>query len=130
MKINQLFRERVSEELTLRVVTCFGLKSKSDSVHFCKEDLVRENTLTKMKLLVEELKHYYLPCKAKVYLNLLNIQSCLTILRQVVRLYDKTLTSVQKYVNYKKISFYYLKDSMTSNKNTKQTHEGGHIDFS
>lgn len=129
MKINQLFKEPVPIELCQKFVLCFGLKGLHDTTLFSKQDMINHHTVTQISLLLDDLKTYYLPCKGKVYLSNITQQSCITILRQLVRLHGKTLNSTQKYVAKRKETFYFLQEKNQS-KNIKQTQEMVRVDFS
>lgn len=129
MKINQLFKDKVPEDVALRLLSCFGLKGFSDTAMFCKEDLIKISTLESTRKICEDLRLYYLPCKAKIYLSLKDEQCCITLLRQILRLFDKTLISIQRYTNHKKITYYQLKDDANTKKQVKLTSEQVRVDF-
>lgn len=109
MKINQLFKINIPQELFLKICTAFGFVNLSDDYMFCKADLERINTLSAINNLKDELYQYYIPCKAKLYLSNLDLSKCITLFRQILRLNNKVLTSRQKYVKHKKITFYIIK---------------------
>lgn len=108
MKINQLFIKHVDEDLVLRMLNCFGLSNFDDKRTFCKYDLVRMKLLDKFKPVVEDLRGYYLPCKAKVYLDGMDERKAITVLKQVLRLHDVYLKSKEKNFNNRKVMFYTL----------------------
>ena len=58
--------------------------------------------IDKMQKLSPELKKYYLPCKAKTYLNELTNNSVMTILRQILRPHNYAIISREKYINREK----------------------------
>ena len=109
MKINQLFRVKVTNELFLKIYQCFGYTVLNSEYMFCKGDLEKLNTLQHMSILREELCQYYIPCKQKIYLTSLNLNKCITVFRQVLKLYNIILMSRQKYIKHKKTTFYSLK---------------------
>lgn len=129
MKINQLFKDKVPEDLVQKVLSCFGVRSLQDTTAFSKEDMVRTGTIEKLRKLGDELRMYYLPCKAKIYLNISSEQCGVTLLRQLLRLYDVSLESTQKYLNKKKTTLYHLKEHSLPNKNVKLTNELVHVTF-
>jgi hypothetical protein len=106
MKINQLFKAHIPDDVFLKVIEAFGYVRTTDEYSFSKLDLKRLNTLEKLGTLKEELLKYYLPCKAKLYLNTLDENKAITILRQILRLYGLILTSRQKYIKHKKTTIY------------------------
>lgn len=108
MKIFQLFKAHIPEELFVKIYTCFGIKDIHHEHMFCKTDLVKIDTLGQLSALKEDLSQYYLPCKARMYLLELTINKCITVFRQVLRLFQMTLASRQKYIKHKKTTFYYV----------------------
>lgn len=108
MKINQLFKTPIPEELLINLLKCFGYDDLNfnEERSFCKFDLDRLRTIEKVSQLKDEISKYYLPCKSKVYLSSLDDKKCITILRQILRLYNYTLLSKQKYIKQKKTTFY------------------------
>ena len=129
MKIHQLFREKVPEELVDKVVACFGIRSMHDGTMFCKDDLVKNSTVKQILSMIDDVRHFYLPCKAKVYLVDIDESKAITILRQVVRLYGKNLNSIQKYIKYKKVTYYFISDSADTPKNIKLTNNNITVSF-
>jgi hypothetical protein len=109
MKIMQLFKASVPNELFVKVCQCFGYEVANEDFSFCKMDLERLDTVRRMNCLRDELCQYYIPCKAKLYLTNLNELKCITVFRQLLRLNNITLVSRQRYVKHKKITFYSLK---------------------
>jgi hypothetical protein len=63
---------------------------------FTKEDLRNRGTVEKVSALLSELKTFYIPCKARVYLVDIDEQKCITILRQIMRLHSVYLLSNQR----------------------------------
>ncbi len=122
MKINQLFKTPIPEELLNSILKCFGYddldSNNNEERSFCKFDLDRLKTIERMSLLKDEISKYYLPCKSKIYLNELDEKKCITILRQILRLYNYTLTSKQRYIKQKKITFYIIQQKNTHPQHT------------
>jgi len=110
MKINQLFTRKVDTEVLAKLLSCFGIANLNDKRYFCKHDMVHTQTVERLKAIKHELEEYYLPCKAKVYLDgtSLNEKRAVTILKQVLRLHGYYLSSKEKNVNSKKVIFYQL----------------------
>lgn len=106
MKINQLFKSYISDEMVAKVLECFAYKSVTHDHAFCKSDLVRFSTVEKMTSIKDELGSFYLPCKARLYLNDLDENKCITILRQILRLQGLSLISRQRYIKQKKCTIY------------------------
>jgi hypothetical protein len=106
MKYFQLFGILPDEEFINQLLQCYGLRDLSDSHEFNKGDLVELNTVNKLIELIPELVIYYLPCKAKIYLNDINEKRAITILSQFIKLFDYRLVREERIINKKKIIFY------------------------
>lgn len=108
MKINQLFKSTIPEDLLGKILLCYGITLPNVTPSFSKIELDRLKTVEKMCELREELTNYYLPCKARLYLNNINERKCVTVLRQILRLYGFVLISDQKYIKQKKCTVYHI----------------------
>jgi hypothetical protein len=106
MKYFQLFGMLPDEEFILQLLKCYGLRDLSDTHEFNKGDLIELNTVDKLTDLIPELVIYYLPCKAKIYLNDINEKRAITILVQFLKLFDYRLSREEKIINKKKVIFY------------------------
>lgn len=96
MRKHIFFKKTPDKVLLERLLLCFGIEHFGQNVSFTKEHLVKINTLDKVLNLVEELRSYYIPCKAKLYLEDLNVQKCITVLRQILKLHSCYIMSIQK----------------------------------
>jgi len=91
----QLFSRTPTMDLVSRLLVAYGLKDLQDDRTFTKRDLVQRydtiDILTTPGGLLDELRAYYRPCKAPLYLSpsgrpdLLDGDRAITILRQVLR---------------------------------------------
>lgn len=121
MKINQLFKTHIPEEILNKILKCFGyddVNACNEQCSFCKADLARLGTVENVNLLKDEIAKHYLPCKSKIYLHDLDSKKCITILRQVLKLHGFTLLSKQKYVKQKKTTFYYIQKKTLQQENS------------
>ena len=116
MKVNQLFRKYITEDILLLLLRAFNLKGLHDKTKFKSSDLTENQTPIKMNNIKYKLSEFYIPCKARTYLCDFDNNRCLTILRQVLRLYDYQLTSEQKYLNGRKKTVYSITNSNDKNK--------------
>ena len=119
MTINQLFKKKPQKELVEKVLNIFGLSNFDDTKNFTKKDLENIDTLNNILSIKDLLEEYYLPCKKKVYLDNLTLKKCITILRQLVKLYDYTLKSNEKYIKGEKIIIYYVVPISMKSQNNK-----------
>jgi len=108
MTKNQLFRKTLSDELITKVVGAFGFRCLTDRRCFSRSDLIKLDTVSKIKELKPLLEVYYLPCKARTYLNDLTEKNIVTILRQVIKTKGYTICSREKYLKGDKFIIYNL----------------------
>jgi len=105
---NQLFRRQPTKELALEIINRFGLKDFNDNHNFARQDLISLKTVETVRELKSELEKYYLPCKARTYLNDLNCKNVITILRQIVKPHGYVVYSREKYIRGDKFIIYQL----------------------
>lgn len=113
--INQLFKQVPDLEFLIKLLNCFGLQDLEDKTEFTKDNLVKINTIDKVNNLLPELVIYYLPCKYNYFLRELTINKCITILKQVLRLFDYQIKKREHVINKIKIIYYFLKKNLGSN---------------
>ncbi len=113
--INQLFKQVPDLEFLIKLLNCFGLQDLEDKTEFTKDNLVKINTIDKVNNLLPELVIYYLPCKYDYFLRELTINKCITILKQVLRLFDYQIKKREHVINKIKIIYYFLKKNLGSN---------------
>lgn len=129
MKINQLFREHIPEEIYNKLLRAFAINPVSPQP-FSKDDLYKHDIIEKIKPIISDIRIYYLPCKAQLYLDNLTIQKCITILRQISKLFGKVIVSTQKPINHKKVTFYSLRNNIEPLTKIRLKYKPVHIDFS
>ena len=59
-----------------------------------------------LKEIVDKLRNYYIPCKAKTYLEEISIPRSIVILRQFLKCHGYTLFSKEKFIKSKKHTIY------------------------
>ena len=76
-----------------------------------------------LKEIVDKLQNYYIPCKAKTYLEEITIPRSIVILRQFLKCHGYTLFSKEKFIKSKKYTIYKIvtidKEVSTSQKKEK-----------
>lgn len=112
---NQLFRKTPPKDICLKILAAFGLKDFTDTRNFSRKDLEVIKCLEKINELKDDLQEYYIPCKARTYLNDLNTKNVITILRQMVRLFNYSVVSREKYIKGDKFMIYQLVPSESRN---------------
>ena len=106
MKKNQLFRKVPSDEVLNKIVDAFGFRSLNDRRSFSRNDLLKLDTVAKVQEMKPLLEQYYLPCKARTYLNELTEKNVVTILRQCLKTKGFTICSREKYLKGDKFIIY------------------------
>ena len=114
MSKNQLFRKLPSDELFIQVLNAYGFKNLEDKRCITRDYLKKEGAVVKILRLKPDLEKYYLPCKARTYLNGLNEKNIITILRQLLKTRDYTIISNEKYIRGEKFMSYKLDNYETN----------------
>ena len=108
MKKDQLFKKNPSNELFNKVLNAFGLSNVDDNRCFSRKDLEYIKTVDAINAMKNELEECYLPCKSRTYLNSLTEKNVITILRQILKTRNYTITSREKYMKGCKFIIYSL----------------------
>ena len=108
MKKDQLFKKNPSNELFEKILNAFGLNGLDDKRSFSRKDLKYIKTVEKISHLKNDLEDCYLPCKSRTYLSQLNEKNVITILRQILKTRNYTITSREKYMKGCKFIIYNL----------------------
>jgi len=108
MTINQLFKKKPTPESVVPILQLFNLSSLDDQKSFTKKDLQNFETVKKINENKELFEEIYLHCKAKVYLEDLTEKKCVTILRQILKLFKYNLKSTEKYIQGEKMIEYHV----------------------
>ena len=108
MSKNQLFK--IIPDLTILqdLLEIFSLESLEDTTFFTKQSLKDSNGVEKMEELSIKLKAYYIPCKSRIYLENIDENKCITILRQFLKTQDYTLVTKDRSIKGKKMKIYRL----------------------
>ena len=112
---NQLFKSIPSRDVINKVIAIFGLTSLDDTRNFTRHDIEKLGAVNKMYQLKNILEEYYIPCKARTYLNDLNSKNIITVLRQLVRLFGYSVISREKYIKGDKFIIYQIISSADRN---------------
>ena len=126
MTKNQLFKTLPTKEIVNKVLLCFNIENLENSkITFCRKDIINFDCITKLNKIKTELKKFYLPCKARTYLNDLNDKNVVTILRQVLKHHNYNVLSKEKYLRGEKFILYTIVTNNTvieHEKNVKHLH--------
>lgn len=110
-KTDQLFsKDKIPFDVVNKIIFSLINKNLTDDIYFefTIKSLIKKVIVEKMKEFIPELKQYYLKCKHDKYLENLNEKKIITILRQILRLYDFSINSFEKYNNGEKFLLYVL----------------------
>jgi hypothetical protein len=108
---NQLFIKDIPPFILVNdIINCILNKELNDNIYyeFSKKILKNKNAIQKIIPYIEELKKYYLKCKHEKYLNNLNEKKIITLFRQILKPYDYSLKSYEKYENGQKYLLYII----------------------
>lgn len=122
MTINQLFQKEPDKHILDELLRIFGyVDSNNLDKPFTKDDLVQLKVVEKMGKLRSKLKEYYLPCKAKLYCNTMSPKSCITILRQFLKVHDLKLNYWEGYTLGTKKTFYKIESNKVASTSQNYT---------
>ena len=106
---NQLFRRNPDRYIISDLLKIFNIDSLDDpDFYFTKQDLLNHDIIDKMNKFKNRLEVYYIPCKAKLYLEDINEKKCITILRQFLKYIEYNLKLKEKYINGVKNYLYFI----------------------
>jgi len=105
---DQLFRKYIPDNVFYTILSKYGIKELNEKYLFTRQHLQNINTLNNIVKLKPILEKYYLPCKARTYLNDLNYKNIITILRQILKTRSYTLKSIEKYQKGEKSTSYHI----------------------
>jgi hypothetical protein len=115
---NQLFsKDPPPFDLVKKIVYILINKELNENIYyeFSIKNLVIKKIIEKINEYIIVLKEYYLKCKHKKYLENLNEKKLITLFRQILRPYDYSITSYEKYDNGEKYLLYILEKKKSIN---------------
>ena len=125
MTKNQLFSCVPELNVVEKLLTFFGLeKGLTDTNSFNKLNMKDMKTADKIDGYKSELARYYIPCKARIYLDIIDDKKSITILRQFIKTHGYTIVSTDKSIKGKKIKMYRLIEVDTTNHKKKSPSKG------
>lgn len=115
---NQLFTRKLNDDELKIILNCYNINNLETNNSITYLSLKINNTINKLYENLDILIDVYLPCKYK-FISELTIKRCITILRQITRLYDY---KVVKY-SFNKASIYKIESNNNKNINIKKNVE-------
>jgi len=104
----QVFKETPDADILNKLLKTIGIDGFKEEYCFRKKDFEKWGTISKIVELKHELEKYYFPCKSKIYLNNIDEQKVVTILRQFLKSLNYSIISKEKYSNGEKYILYTL----------------------
>ena len=121
MTINQLFRKIPPKNIINKILKYYGIHGFDDNKFFTKNCLSKYNLIKNLDEISTQFEEYYLPCKFKIYFKNLTLKKSITILRQVLKLYDYYVKSHEKYIKGEKIIMYQILPKKKTKKQVSKT---------
>ena len=109
MTINQLFKNKPPIDLINKILNSFNIDGVDCERIFSVKTMELNNAIIKSRPLLKELEEYYLPCKQKVDVYKLTNKKLITIIKQLLRIHQYMLVSIEKYSNGNKFIVYQIK---------------------
>lgn len=114
---NQLFQVIPPKDLVMEIMKVFlGENISNPNYQFTRKMIEERKIVDKINNYVPELRKYYLNCKQSKYLDKLDCKKCITIFRQLIRIYDYQIHSAEKYQNGAKFLLYKIEKSSNHKK--------------
>jgi len=101
----QLFQKPLPKELLIIIKQIYKIKNLNNHT-FNKKKLLEYNTVEQLEAFHFYLKNFYLPCKAKLFLENITINRTVTILKQILKEFNYSITAEEKYTTNKKYTLY------------------------
>jgi hypothetical protein len=106
--MTQVFKKMPTLEILNKILSAIGLDVFKEEYTFRKKDFEKWESISKIIAIKSELSEFYFPCKAKIYLENIDEQKVITILRQFLRALNYNIISKEKYSNGEKYIMYTL----------------------
>jgi hypothetical protein len=103
---SQTFKIKPSIEIINKLLDCIGLSGLDCGEEFTLKKLVENNVVEKFKTIEPELVPFYVPCKARKYLNKYEVKNIITIVRQFLKTCAHNFETKEKYSNKRKFLIY------------------------
>ena len=109
--MSQVFKEIPNIDIFNKLLKTIGIDGFKEEYSFRKKDFEKMETISKIVFLKDELSKFYFPCKSKIYLENVDEQKVVTILRQFLKALNYNLISKERYSNGEKYILYTLTSS-------------------
>lgn len=128
MPKNQLFRKLPSRDFVLKILKIYGIDGFDVLKTFSLQSITDLNVITQLKTYDAELKTYYLKCKWR-YITNFTPKKCITLLRQLLKLYDYKVLSKEKCIKGNKFCQYSLIEHIEEIEITEELKEKLKVSF-
>jgi hypothetical protein len=122
-KKNQLFRVLPTKEFVQNYLKLFSPGGfENEYFQFTRDDIKNKKITKTMKndYFNKHFIKFYLPCKYRKYLQNVDEKKAITILRQLLKVYDYNIISSEKYSRGNKFLVYKLKNMNVKNDTKKE----------
>ena len=109
MTINQLFKNKIPYDLFINFLLIFDINESNISNSIIIKEKINDTIINKFLDLKQDIITYYIDCKHS-YFESINSAKLITILKQILKLYDYKLESYEKYINQKRMKLYKIID--------------------
>ena len=111
MPINQIFNKHVPKKLILNVLSEVNVTEFTDKTGFTYKMI--DTNIEDIFVSLKAIKPYYIPCKSKIYFTNTTSKKIITILRQLLKLYNYKLITKEKYCRMTKTKYteFYLHET-------------------
>jgi len=104
--VQQLFKAIPPVELVIEVLGFFGVVNFNESYKFSRVDIAKRYVIERM--LKVPFEDYYINCKYQKYFTDMDEKKCITVLRQLLKIYDYKVISLEKFCTGKKHLTYHI----------------------
>jgi len=105
-KNQQLFKAIPPVELVNEVLGFFGIQNFNENYNFTIDDINNKHVI--QKLLKLPFEDFYIHGKYELYFSKMDYRSCITILRQLLKIYGYKVITIEKYTPTRKYLSYHI----------------------
>lgn len=103
----QLFSKKLDIDILKKVMKAYKIKKLNQHV-FSRESLAEIGIEERVNEIKDDLKKYYMNCKANIYLDNFSVSRSVVVLRQVLKEFGYKIISKERYKDRKKYISYII----------------------
>ena len=112
MTINQLFKKKVPYDIIEKLLVMLNIHDINNAI--IDKNNINNEFLNKFELLKVDIKNYYVNSK-QTYFDVITDNKIITILKQLLKLYNYKLVSKEKLINNKRTKIYQIINNNNTN---------------